>query len=629
MEVIPAKRPAIRTAIRARVVPSAILSLVITLVAPTVSAASTGTVGAGYAGSSMRASDPSRMVATSPPPGAVPGIDVSHWQGQIDWPKVAASGQRFVIAKATEGVNYIDPTYATNRAGAMAAGLVFGAYHFARPDLHPNNPIGEADHFVDVAQPSAGNVVPVLDLERSGTLTQAQLTQWILQWLGEVTARTGIRPMVYTSPNGWASRTGDTTAVADAGYTLLWVAHWFVLEPQLPANDWEGNGWAFWQYDDCGSVPGIQGCVDMDWYRSADFTPATVPSPDTVAPVASLATPTGVAGPVTVSFSEIVNGVTRTNVTLSGLGSGPVPSALGCWSKRAPVDCAVGNVITAVLTPIDPGEGYAAEVNPPGTTPVADRAGNPAIPVEQTFALPTEVEQGSPAVRYAWRSVGAPKAYGGSFAVERSTGATASFPFTGNSVTWYTATGPNQGKAVVSIDGRGRGTFDQFAPSWRVRVARTFNRLGPGRHTITIRVLGSSSSAATDTQVVVDAFGLASGVVKQPQLVVSWGRVRMSAASGGTVAIGDLRRSAALFSFWGSGVEWRTVLGPDQGRAALYLDGMLVRTVDNFAPRASFQVRSLTGLSVGLHQLRVEPLGTSRPRSGGAAVVIDSLTALP
>jgi GH25 family lysozyme M1 (1,4-beta-N-acetylmuramidase) len=224
---------------------------------------------------------------------------VSRHQGTIDWAQVAASGQRFVIAKATEGLLSVDPTYATNRAGAMAAGLVFGAYHFARPDLHPTDPIGEADHFVDTAQLGPGNIVPVLDIERSGDLTEAQLTAWILAWLGEVTARTGVRPMVYTSPNGWANRTGDTTAVADAGYSSLWIAHWFVSEPTVPANDWQGNGWAFWQYSNCGTVPGISGCVDLDWYSSSDFTSVTIPSPDTAAPVATLATPTGVVGPVT------------------------------------------------------------------------------------------------------------------------------------------------------------------------------------------------------------------------------------------------------------------------------------------------------------------------------------------
>ena len=58
------------------------------------------------------------------------------------------------------------------------------------------------------------------------SVNQAQVTQWILDWLGRVTERMGVRPMVYTSPNGWLNRTGDTSAVAQAGYTVLWVAHW-------------------------------------------------------------------------------------------------------------------------------------------------------------------------------------------------------------------------------------------------------------------------------------------------------------------------------------------------------------------------------------------------------------------
>ena len=68
----------------------------------------------------------------APPPGAVPGIDVSHHQGVIDWSQVAGSGQRFAIAKATEGRTFVDPNYAFNKTGAEMSGLVFGAYHFAR-----------------------------------------------------------------------------------------------------------------------------------------------------------------------------------------------------------------------------------------------------------------------------------------------------------------------------------------------------------------------------------------------------------------------------------------------------------------------------------------------------------------
>lgn len=200
---------------------------------------------------------------TAQPAGALPGIDVSHHQGVIDWSQVAGSGQRFAIAKATEGRTFVDPNYAFNKAGAEVSGFVFGAYHFARPDDTPNDAIIDADHFVDVAQLEPGNLIPVLDIERTGGLSQAQLTQWILTWLSRVTERLGVRPMVYTSPNGWEARTGNTTAVADAGYTVLWVAHWGVTAPTVPAENWSGNGWTFWQYGNCGTVPGIGGCVDV------------------------------------------------------------------------------------------------------------------------------------------------------------------------------------------------------------------------------------------------------------------------------------------------------------------------------------------------------------------------------
>ncbi len=613
------------------------MAAVVTLVVASVSASAppaAAAEGSGYAGWSVHA--PIRQhVRAEPPPGAIPGIDVSRYQGTIDWAQVAASGQRFVIAKATEGLSYVDPTYAMNRAGAMAAGLVFGAYHFARPDLHPNDPIGEADHFVDTAQLSPRNIVPVLDLERSGDLTQTQLTAWILAWLGEVSTRTGVRPMVYTSPNGWANRTGDTTAVADAGYTLLWIANWFVSEPTVPANDWQGNGWAFWQYSDCGTVPGIQGCVDLDWYKMSDFTPVTIASPDTAAPVATLETPTDVVGPLIVSFSEIVHDVTTANVTVTAQGTGStVPSTLTCWSKRgAQVDCANGNVTTAILTPtgpLVPGQTYGAAVNPAGVVPqIVDLASNPATPVEQEFAPPTKVEQASPAVAYIWRQVLASRAYGRSYLVERSAGATATFAFTGSSVTWYTARGPTQGKASVSIDHRFRGTFDQYDPAWHVQVPRTFRHLGPGEHTITIRVLGvKGSSDGTDTQVVVDAFALGAAVVSNPKLTLSWGKSEVRAASGG-VATSDLGRSEAAFAFWGIGVEWATVRGPDQGRASIFVDGVLARTVDNYAAVTSVQPRSFTGLVLGQHELRIVVLGTSRPRSEGTKVAIDSFTVLP
>lgn len=592
--------------------------------------------GPGSAGSSGTAGDAHAAIVAQQPIGSLPGIDVSHWQETIDWTQVAGAGYRFAIAKATEGLTYVDPMYATNKAGATGAGLAFTAYHFARPDDGPNDAIMEADHFVDVAQLGPGNLIPVLDIERTGGLSQTELSDWILAWLGRVTERLGVRPMVYTSPYGWAERTGDTTAVADAGYTILWVAHWGVASPTLPANDWSGNGWAFWQYTDCGSVPGIQGCVDLDWYESSDLQPVTIPSPDLVPPTAALTAPTGVAGPLSISFSEVVHQVVPENVLLwTADASAYEQTTLTCRSgKGVAVDCREGNVRTALAqpaAPLVPGQAYHAVVNPPGAQPVVvDRSGNPAATTMIDFSAAAEIEQGSPAVTYGWRTVSERGAYGRSYAVEHLAGATASYTFSGRSVTWYTIAGPSQGKAAVSIDGRRIGAFDQYSERTVPRLSRSFSGLERGTHTITIRVLGTGGPRATGTQVVVDAFAIGKDVVANPTLDTSWGTLSASRASGGSAAVSDLARATARFTFRGTGVEWYTVRGPRHGMASIYVDGTLLRTVDNFAADPMFGVtRSITGLAAGVHSVRIVVLGEARPKATGTQVAVDRFVVLP
>jgi GH25 family lysozyme M1 (1,4-beta-N-acetylmuramidase) len=569
--------------------------------------------------------------APAPPPNSLPGIDVSHHQNAIDWTQVAGSGIRFAIAKATEGTGYIDPLFSTNRADAMAAGITFGAYHFARPDLHPFDPVPEADHFVDTAQLAPGNILPVLDLERSGNLSPAELTDWVLQWLGRVTERTGVHPIVYTSPNGWKDRMADTTAIADAGYTVLWVAHWGVAAPTLPANDWQGNGWTIWQYSNCGHVPGITGCVDLDWFDGLDFAPIIIPSPDTVAPIATIATPSGVVGPVTVSFDEIVRGVSDDSLSLKLASSGvPVDATISCASKAGDqVNCATGKLIVAVLEanePLVPGQSYQVVVNPAGTiAPIVDRGGNPASSTQADFAAPTLVEQASAAIRYGWRTASSKDAFGKSYVTDHLSGSTASFAFKGKSVTWYTVAGPAQGKASVWIDGHPKGTFNQYAPSTTFKVARSFRHLAVGDHTITIRVLGTEGAkAGTDTQVAVDAIEAGGKVVWSPGLTFGWGKAKNAAASRGDVAVSDLAGSTATFAFYGSGVDWGTARGRHQGRAQIYVDGVLRKTVDNYAGSPGVVVRSITGLTPGLHELRIVVVGEARPAADGTQISIDT-----
>ena len=220
-----------------------------------------------------------RARGSGPPTGAgtyIDGIDVSHWQDTIDWVKVSAAGKRFAFMKASQGQKYVDPTYVTNRAQANLNGLKIGAYHFAKPDDKVGDAVLEADHFIDTAAWADGDLLPVLDLEVTGGLAPAALQAWTAAFLDRVYARTGVRAMIYTSPNFWKNKLGDTQRFSAAGHPL-WIAHWTTAPlPLVPAIEWAGNSWTFWQITSDGSVPGISGRVDLDRFRFGDFGSATI-----------------------------------------------------------------------------------------------------------------------------------------------------------------------------------------------------------------------------------------------------------------------------------------------------------------------------------------------------------------
>ncbi len=211
-----------------------------------------------------------------------PGIDVSNWQRQIDWLAVAGTGNSFVFAKATEGTTFVDVTYTFNRFGAKGVGMRFGGYHFARPRGSSDSAVVasailQADHFLSVAQPLEGELLPVLDLEDAGGLPVARLSLWAQTWLGQVVSRTGVKPIVYVSPNFWKTRLGDSPVVAASGHRL-WIAHWTKSAlPILPGASWGGLGWSFWQWSNCQKIAGINGCVDGNRFNGTSFTSVLVP----------------------------------------------------------------------------------------------------------------------------------------------------------------------------------------------------------------------------------------------------------------------------------------------------------------------------------------------------------------
>lgn len=228
------------------------------------------------------------------------GLDVSNWNGTVNWTKVAHAGYRFAYGKATEGTAYVDKTYTPNRNGSQAAGLVFGAYHFARPAgsslaAATANAIKQANHFLAVAGPQPGELPPVLDLEVTGNLAKTRLLTWTLAWLGQIDARTGVEPFLYTSPLFWKGHLGDSTAAAAAG-TGLWIAHWTSKSsPLVPAQNWNGDGWKFWQWTDCVSVPGIKHCTDGDRLNGTKLALVAIDPYPTGPPI--LSTPPTIVGP--------------------------------------------------------------------------------------------------------------------------------------------------------------------------------------------------------------------------------------------------------------------------------------------------------------------------------------------
>lgn len=207
--------------------------------------------------------------------GYTEGIDVSSWQGSIDFAKVRAAGKRFVIAKATEGNSWTDSTYAHNKAYAMANGLKFTGYHFARPSTKAGDAASEADHFVSVLGLKRGMLIPALDLEVSGGLGTSALQTWVKTFLTRVYGRTGVRAMIYTNASFWSTYMGNTSWFSANGYPVLWIAHWGTTTPSVPGTNWAGRGWHLWQYSDCGKVSGISGCVDLDRLKGSDFSGVT------------------------------------------------------------------------------------------------------------------------------------------------------------------------------------------------------------------------------------------------------------------------------------------------------------------------------------------------------------------
>ena len=194
------------------------------------------------------------------------GIDVSSYQGEIDFARVKQDGIEIVYIKATEGTDYIDPYLESNYQNAKENGIKVGLYHYvtARTEEQAKR---EAQFFVSKASGKNLDCKLAMDFESFGNLTRTEINRIGLTFLQEVERLSGKQAILYsnayTASNIWD---GENTNYP------LWVADYDV---ESPTNNGTWDSWAGWQYTDRGEISGINTYVDRDKFTKEVFLDET------------------------------------------------------------------------------------------------------------------------------------------------------------------------------------------------------------------------------------------------------------------------------------------------------------------------------------------------------------------
>lgn len=190
----------------------------------------------------------------------VQGLDVSSHQSTVNWAAQYSMGARFAYVKATEGTTYRNPLFGSQYGGALGAGMIRGAYHFALPNVSAATV--QADYFVNNGGGWTGDgktMPPLLDIEYNPypslgntcyNLSQSAMVNWIAAFSNRVLARTGRLPMIYTTTDWWTTCTGNSGAFSRQPLHLAAYSRYVGVMP---------NGWgtySVWQYSSTGPFAG-------------------------------------------------------------------------------------------------------------------------------------------------------------------------------------------------------------------------------------------------------------------------------------------------------------------------------------------------------------------------------------
>ncbi|WP_443938673.1 glycoside hydrolase family 25 protein [Pedobacter sp. MW01-1-1] len=184
------------------------------------------------------------------------GIDVSYYQGKIDWPKVKAMNEddvsiRFAFIKASEGLMLVDPYFQRNWREAAKVGITSGAYHFFRPR---KNGKAQAKFFLQVVNIEKGDLPPVVDIESLDGVSPKAMREELSDFLNYVEMRTKVRPIIYSGMKFYQ----DNLEGFFDDYPL-WVAHYYKAKLSLDKSRWK-----FWQHSDKAKINGINHVVDFN-----------------------------------------------------------------------------------------------------------------------------------------------------------------------------------------------------------------------------------------------------------------------------------------------------------------------------------------------------------------------------
>jgi lysozyme len=212
----------------------------------------------------FRDAKPINFGRSSPHHLAVHGVDVSRWQGEVDWVKLRKQGANFAYIKATDGGDHLDPMFRKNWRAAKQAGLKRGAYHFF---YWCRSAADQADWFIRNVPREAGALPPVIDVEWNGESrckrrpSRARVLEKMQVFMDRLEQHYGQRPVIYTAPDFYA----DNLKGAFADYPF-----WLRAVAQHPSKVYPGRKWVFWQYSGSGLSHGVKGKIDLNVFHGTE-----------------------------------------------------------------------------------------------------------------------------------------------------------------------------------------------------------------------------------------------------------------------------------------------------------------------------------------------------------------------